>query len=227
MPLQSDLTLDAAKFASSAISKQTAAYNDKLIKVQQGIAKWWEASCKRCPLMTNDGVNIFGWTGSHSNLSHLVITSKYQPTTLYLQVTCPIDLLLSHLDIDTHSNRCFAAGRPSQISPNALERRNTVPSSHSPAITFPPNADQSSPAFLNPSSSRTARTSPSQAVTVDAQSHADSSHPKKGTPRASSCTSTAAAGFCSPRLTRYIVPALLSRPLSFRATALTSARADV
>ena len=57
MPLKSDLQLDAAKFAPSAISQKTSDFNDKLIKIMEGGPRWYEVMMLHPK--KNPGSNIY------------------------------------------------------------------------------------------------------------------------------------------------------------------------
>lgn len=51
MPLTSDLKIDASKFDPKNITKETNDFNDGLIKIMNGVPKWWEV-CNRTVLST-------------------------------------------------------------------------------------------------------------------------------------------------------------------------------
>ncbi len=42
MPMQSDIRLDAAKFAPSSVSEKTTKVNDHLIKILENGPRWYE-----------------------------------------------------------------------------------------------------------------------------------------------------------------------------------------
>ncbi|KAI5364774.1 Putative alpha/beta hydrolase-3 [Septoria linicola] len=55
MPLESDLHLSSAKFSPSAISPQTQAFNDNLIKVMNAGPKWYEVGAEKYRQMRWNG----------------------------------------------------------------------------------------------------------------------------------------------------------------------------
>ncbi|KAK5708822.1 hypothetical protein LTR17_020365 [Elasticomyces elasticus] len=55
MPLTSDLTLDPSKFDPKSISEQTHAFNDKLIKIMEGVPRWWDVGAEEYRKMRWNG----------------------------------------------------------------------------------------------------------------------------------------------------------------------------
>ena len=55
MPLTSDLKVDASKFDAKAISKETHAFNDQLIKIMEGGPKWYEVGAAKYRIMRESG----------------------------------------------------------------------------------------------------------------------------------------------------------------------------
>ena len=55
MPLTSDLKIDASKFNQNAVSEETHAFNDKLIKIMEGGPKWYEVGAAKYRIMRENG----------------------------------------------------------------------------------------------------------------------------------------------------------------------------
>jgi len=81
MPLESDLTLDASKFDPKAISEQTHAFNNKLMKIMEGGPRWWEVGAEKYRQMRWNGETALPKPGQLQSLEDPTASQTHALTT--------------------------------------------------------------------------------------------------------------------------------------------------